>query len=94
MDDRDRRLDGNAAAGLLGEVFGAEMTTAWAGCAACGAGNQVGALLAYRHGMGTVLCCPACQAVMARMAAGGGRYWLDLRGAAFIQLEEAARLPW
>jgi Family of unknown function (DUF6510) len=93
MDDRDRRLDGNAAAGLLGEVFGFEMTAAPAGCAGCGAGHQVGALLAYRHGMGTVLCCPACQAVMVRVAAGGGRWWLDLRGAAFLQLDEGARLP-
>jgi hypothetical protein len=91
MDDRDLHLDGNAAGGLLGEVFGFEMTTAVAGCAGCGAHNEVGALMAYAHGMGTVLRCPACEAVVGRVAHGGGRYWLDLRGAAFLQLDEAAR---
>ena len=90
MDDRDLHLDGNAAGGLLGELFGFEMTAAVVGCAGCGARNQVGALMAYGHGMGMVLRCPACEAVVARVAHGGGRYWLDLRGAAFLQLEEAA----
>ena len=36
MDDADMRLDGNAAAGDLAEVFHAEMTTAIGVCATCG----------------------------------------------------------
>ena len=91
MDDADLRLDGNAAAGLLGEIFRFEMTMVWAECAGCGAAGELGALEAYVHGMGTVLRCPSCQTAVLRLAQGEGRYWLDLRGAAFLQLDEAAR---
>jgi hypothetical protein len=87
MDDRDLRLDGNAAGGLLAEVFTFEMTSAWCGCAGCGARNQVGALMAYVHGMGAVLRCPGCDAPVVRLARGEGRWWLDLRGAAWLQLQ-------
>jgi hypothetical protein len=40
-------LDGNAIAGLLHEVFGAEMTTATGTCAHCGAAAQVAELVVY-----------------------------------------------
>jgi Family of unknown function (DUF6510) len=93
MDEGDLRLDGNDIAGMLAEVFQFDMTVEWAGCAACGARNQLGALVAYVHGMGAVLCCPGCGAIMLRVAHGGGRWWLDLRGMAWLQLDEAARLP-
>ena len=36
-------LDGNAVAGLLGEVFAVEMTTAIGTCGNCGATDAVGA---------------------------------------------------
>jgi hypothetical protein len=52
-------LDGNAIAGLLHEVFGAEMTAAPRGCQSCGAINPVGAHRVFR-GAGTVMRCPAC----------------------------------
>jgi len=38
-------LDGNAIAGLLEDVFGAEMTTASCACASCGASGQVAELV-------------------------------------------------
>jgi Family of unknown function (DUF6510) len=59
-------LDGNAMAGLLGEVFGAEMTTAQRGCHSCGAHNAVGAHRAY-PAAGAVLRCPVCNAVALRI---------------------------
>ena len=93
MDEADLRLDGNHAAGMLAEVFQFDMTMEWAACAACGARNQLGALQAYAHGMGAVLCCPGCGHALLRVARGGGRWWLDLRGMAWLQLDEAARLP-
>jgi hypothetical protein len=92
MDETDLRLDGNAVAGMLDEVFGFEMTVEWGGCAACGASNQLGALPAYAHGMGVVLCCPGCGQQLLRVARGGGRWWLDLRGLAWLQLDESARM--
>ena len=36
MRDNDLRLDGNAAGGLLNEIFPFEMTAAEATCAGCG----------------------------------------------------------
>ena len=50
-------LDGNAAAGLLQEVFADEMTTAVGTCDNCGASEAVGAVHLYR-GAGIVLRCP------------------------------------
>ena len=39
----EHRLDGNAAAGLLAEVFTFDITTARAACTGCGATGEVGA---------------------------------------------------
>jgi hypothetical protein len=41
-------LDGNAVAGLLGEVFAVGMTTATVTCGSCGAGAPVGAAHVFR----------------------------------------------
>jgi len=87
MDDADLRLDGNAAAGLLAEVFRFEMTTAYATCAGCGALAPVGALMVYGHEMGTILRCPGCDTAIIRVARTRGRYWLDLRGASVLRVE-------
>jgi hypothetical protein len=88
MDETDLRLDGNAVAGMLAELFGFEMTVERGGCAACGATNQLGALLVYAHGMGMVACCQS----LLRIGRGEGRWWLDLRGLAWLQLDEQARM--
>lgn len=86
MAERDLRLDGNAVAGLLASLFPYEMTVNWTTCNGCGKDHQVGALVAYVHGMGAVLCCPACDAIQMRIAEGRGRVWLDLRGVRCLQL--------
>ena len=52
-------LDGNAVAGVLREVFAAEMTTAVGTCGSCGASEAVGAIRVFR-GAGIVLRCPHC----------------------------------
>ncbi|HEX6677736.1 MAG TPA: DUF6510 family protein [Actinomycetes bacterium] len=87
MDDRDLRLDGNAVAGMLAEALAAEPTADLANCAGCGASNQLGALLAYVHGMGAVLRCPGCESVMLRIGRGPGRLVLDLRGIRWLRVE-------
>jgi hypothetical protein len=86
MDDRDLRLDGNAVAGMLAEIFTDELTTDSAACDGCGAAHAVGALMAYVHGMGAVLRCPRCDAVMFRVARAPDRAWLDLRGTQWVQV--------
>jgi hypothetical protein len=87
MDDRDLRLDGNAVAGLLSEVLAVEPTLGMAACAGCGTSNQVGALVAYVHGMGAVLHCPGCDAVMLRVGRTPDRVWLDARGMRSLRLD-------
>ena len=75
------RLDGNAAAGILSEIFVADLTAAQAMCANCGATRAVGALLVYAHGMGTVVRCPGCSAVVLRIGRTPRQAWLDATGA-------------
>jgi hypothetical protein len=87
VDDTDRRRDGNAAAGPLAEIFGREMTTAHAVCDGCGADTPVGSLIAYDPGLGIILRCPECDAVMIRISRVRGGYWLDLRGASVLRIQ-------
>ncbi len=84
MHDSDLRLDGNAAAGLLGEVFTAEATSALVTCAGCGATGAVGEAHVYDKGPGTVLRCPACTAVLMRFARIRDRMLADFRGVATL----------
>ena len=78
------RLDGNAAAGILSEVFAPDLTAARATCANCGTARPVGALLVYAHGMGVVVRCPGCDAIVLRVARTPTKVWLDLTGARHI----------
>jgi hypothetical protein len=80
----DLRLDGNAAAGLLSELFAVEVTAALLTCAACGARGPVGAAHVYDRGPGTIVRCPSCTAVLLRVARIRGRLVADLRGVAAL----------
>ena len=80
------KLDGNAAAGILQEVFAAEVTTATGTCDNCGAVEAVGAVVVYARGPGTVLRCPHCDGVLMKVVAAGGRLWVDLRGLRTLEL--------
>jgi Family of unknown function (DUF6510) len=83
----ENKLDGNAAAGMLQEIFPFEMTLVQATCTGCSATNAIGALAAYIHGMGTVLRCPSCESVLIRVAQVKGRYWLDMQGVRVLQIK-------
>ena len=87
-DTADLKLDGNAIGGLLREIFAMEMTAAVGTCANCGAVNEVGRLQVYIHAPGTVVRCPACEAVLMRIVRGRGRYWIDLSGTRTLELAE------
>lgn len=84
----DNRLDGNAAAGLLGAIFPFEMTLAVAICDGCGATGQVASLTVFTEAPGLIARCPGCGAVLMRVVEGRGRYWLDLRGLRSLELVE------
>jgi Family of unknown function (DUF6510) len=81
-------LDGNAVAGLLAEVFGAEVTTARGTCDHCGAVEPIGAIRAYRAA-GFVLRCPHCESVLAKLVTDGARTWIDLRGTRTLELSNS-----
>jgi hypothetical protein len=82
-------LDGNAAAGLLAEVFGGDVTTARGTCAGCEAVEPLGAVRVYRAA-GVVLRCPHCDAVLAKLVTDGRRAWIDLRGLRTIEVPVGA----
>ncbi len=86
MEMRDARLDGNAIAGELYELFGVEMTVATGVCDACGAVEQLARLDVYVRAPGTVVRCPHCEAVLMRLVRGRDRVWLDLRGVRSLEL--------
>jgi len=87
--DEDRVLDGNAAAGALGSVFAVDLTAAVGACAGCGRTGVLGGTVLFADGMGMVLRCPGCDAVLARVVETLTRTWLDLRGLAYLQVATA-----
>lgn len=81
-------LDGNAAAGALEMILPFDMTTAEGTCANCGEHRIMAEAAVYTHGMGTIVRCVTCDAVLIRVAETRGRYWLDMRGLCAMQLQE------
>jgi hypothetical protein len=90
MDERELRLDGNAAAGVLREVFVDDLTGAHGACASCGLVAEMGAQLLYMypHAPGAVLRCRGCEGVLMVVAHGGGRYRVGLQGLAWLEIQE------
>jgi hypothetical protein len=84
--NRELMLDANAAAGMLQEIFGVEMTAAPTECAHCGAEGEVGTLLAFTQAPGIVLRCPACENVIVRITQTPDAYYIDARGAVYLRL--------
>jgi hypothetical protein len=87
--DSDLPLDGNAAAGLLREVFACEMTVAVITCGGCGASAPVGAARVFGGAMGAIFRCAGCDAAVVRLARTPRGTWLDLRGARSIVVPAA-----
>ena len=79
--DLDFVLDGNAAAGALGEIFVADMTGAHIRCDACDSVGAVGSLRFYAAPMGVVLRCANCEAILLRTVRTPHGRWLEMRGA-------------
>ncbi len=88
--DAGRHLDGNAAAGALRELFVGEMTAAAATCEGCRQTRAVAELMLYGGGLGLVLRCPSCDAVMLRLARTPAGLYLDMSGVALLQVAASA----
>jgi hypothetical protein len=78
------RVDGNAAAGMLSELFTPDLTSARARCAGCNGTQVIGALLVYAHGMGMVARCPSCEGVILRIVKTPTHLWFEATGATSI----------
>ena len=81
----ERRLDGNAVAGTLGEVFAVEMTTVEGACDRCGTVAHVGEAMAYVTEIGKVVRCASCDNVLIRVTQNPRGYFLDLRGVSYLR---------
>jgi hypothetical protein len=79
MEAGSLHTDGNAIAGLLQEVFAAEITTAGRVCQSCGLDSQIGAHRLYT-GAGFVLRCPGCGDLAAVIVALPNRNVISLHG--------------
>ncbi len=79
------RLDGNAAAGTLGEVFSFEVTTAEYACGGCARTGRLGGAMVYEmRQLGIIVRCPSCDHVLIRLAHNRGRHMVDLRGMRYL----------
>jgi len=76
-------LDGNAAAGLLFQAYGREMTAAIGSCNGCGNTGPLAEAVAFLRAPGTVLRCRRCSAVLVVL--------VD-RGEAVVPYEAGVRL--
>ena len=79
------RLDGNAAAGLLQDIFGMDVTVADGTCDGCGSTEALGAVHVYLAA-GTVLRCPHCESVLMSVVRSERRLWVDVRGVRSLEL--------
>ena len=86
MDEVALRVDGNALAGELSEVFSREMTVARVACGGCGAVEQLGADHAYNQAPGMVLRCCHCDNVLLVMVRAGDRLRVSFAGTKWIDL--------
>ena len=84
--NRALMLDGNAAAGILNEIFALEMTSNSVECAHCGRQGEMGSLLAFMQAPGIVLRCPGCENIILRIVQLPEDIYLDLRGAVYVSL--------
>jgi hypothetical protein len=80
-------LDGNAVAGTLATIFGADVTNVPGRCAHCGSMSRIGTLRAYTRAPGAVLRCGVCGQVVLRVVETVEATYVDARGAAFLRFD-------
>jgi Family of unknown function (DUF6510) len=80
QEESDLPLDGNAAAGLLGELFALDVTAAEITCSSCSFVAVVGETRVYGGVMGAIFRCPHCDSIVMRLVRTPVGIWLDMRG--------------
>ena len=84
-------LDGNAAAGLLQEIFVTDVTTAQFRCDACGSTGVVGSLRLYAASMGAVLRCANCDGIVMRAVRTPHGHWLQMAAARYLRFQSSVK---
>jgi hypothetical protein len=74
--DAELVLDGNALAGVFGELFQHELTIARGTCRACGLTGPLAEARVYGQAPGAVVRCRGCSEVLLTIVKEDGRYWL------------------
>lgn len=92
MQTEEMRLDGNAAGGVLREVFARDVTAALATCSGCGTVGPLAALLEYGQAMGVILRCPACDVAMLRIVRTPGWLRVDASGISLLMIPESVSI--
>lgn len=89
MDDTVMMLDGNALAGMLSEVFAADMTAARSACAWCGVVATLAEQRLYMNpgSPGAVLRCHACDGRMLVLVRRGDRLRVGMPGVRWMDVE-------
>lgn len=92
MDETQLKLDGNAMAGVLQELFADDVTTARGACASCGTVGDVGQqhLYMYPRSPGAVLRCSTCENVLMVVVHTRDRVRFGLRGLVWVEVGGAA----
>jgi hypothetical protein len=90
MDGANLKLDGNAMAGLLHEVFVDDVTAARGACASCGSIADIGAQQAFMYptSPGAVLRCAACESVLMVIVHTRTTVRVGFEGLAWIELSQ------
>lgn len=92
-------VDGNALAGPLGEIIGADLTVAELTCAGCRMTRPLAAMRVFDRAPGLVARCPGCENVVMRLVrtadrAPGRPAWVARRqhpAADHLNIEESAQ---
>ena len=90
MQTGETHLDGNAAGGMLRDIFTQEMTTAVASCRGCGNSGALGTLLEFGQPMGVILRCPTCDTAVIRIARARGQIRIDFSGIGLLAIPDGA----
>ncbi|MGO4245568.1 DUF6510 family protein [Paenarthrobacter sp. RAF54_2] len=80
-------VDGNAAAGALSEVFRIDIIAALGRCRHCGSVRAFGEAMVFTDAPGIVVRCRDCQGVLLRLVQTPTKYWLDLSGLSYLEID-------
>jgi hypothetical protein len=83
----DRRLDGNAAAGPLRQLFAVDLVAAFSTCRHCRSTTPLGSHVLYAEAPALVLRCPGCGGVILRCGEANGQLRVDFSGTALLRLD-------